>query len=112
MDMSSRDLNRRLWKAYERVVSTGSTTPLAFIVRARTDRDAEQLRVRFITHQCDFVWLKKKWWPFGRPWELVFKSAPMTYSLDAVDAWTDALDRELAPLGAELTHWVPVQADA
>ena len=110
--MSSRDLNRQLWKAYERVVPTGATIPLAFIVRARTDRDAEQLRTRFIGQQCDFVWLKKKWWLFGRPWELALKSAPITYSPEALDAWTDAVDRELASMEAELTHWVPVRPDA
>lgn len=110
--MHSRDLNRQLWQAYEHVVPAGATLPLAFIVRARTDRDADQLRAHFIGQQCDFVWLKKKWWPFGRPWELALKSTPITYSLEALDAWTDAVDRDLAPWEAELTHWVPVQPDA
>jgi hypothetical protein len=110
--MSSRDLNRQLLKAYERVVPTGSRVPLAFTVRTRTDRDAEQLRARFARQQCDFIWLRKQWWRFARPWELALKSAPVPYSPDALDAWTDAVDRELAPLGAQLTHWVPAPAGA
>jgi hypothetical protein len=112
MAMSSRDLSQQLWKAYERVVPTGSIVPLAFIVRTRTARDAELLKSRFTAQRCAFVWLKKKWWPSARPWELVLKSAPMTYSPEALEAWSDAVDRELAPVGAELTHWVPAQADA
>ena len=108
--MSSRDLNRELWKAYEGVVPTGSATPLAFIVRAKTDRDATQLRDRFTSQHCEFVWLERKWWRFLRPWELALKSVPLAYTPDSLDSWTDAVDREVLPLGAELAHWVPVRA--
>ncbi|MDZ4257793.1 MAG: hypothetical protein U0974_11230 [Gemmatimonadales bacterium] len=110
--MSSHDLNRELFKTYGSVVPAGSSMPLVFLVRARTGHDAEQLRTRFIAQEYDFVWLKRKWWSLARPWELALKSVPITYSPEALDAWTDAVDRELTPLEAELTHWVPVEVDA
>jgi len=103
------DLNRRLWQAYERALDVGTTTPLAFIIRARTEDDARAIATRL---GAQVVWLKKRRWPFGRRWELALKGRPVTLTLEAIDDWSDEVVHSIAPYDALLTHWVPAPAGA
>lgn len=97
-------LNQRLWTAYERGIDVGSTAPLAFVIRAHSEVDANALASRL---GGDLIWLKKKWWPFGRRWELAVKGRPVRLTLDAIDEWSAELATAIEPLDARLTHWVP-----
>ena len=100
-------LNTRLWTAYERGMDVGSTTPLAFVIRAHSETDARSLASKL---GGDLIWLKQKWWPLGRRWELAVKGRPVRLTLEAIDRWSDEIASAIEPLDARLTHWVPAPA--
>jgi len=94
-------------------MSAGMVTPLAFVVRARTEQDATALVSRFKSEGCQMAWIKRKWWPSRRRWEIAAKTAEsIALTLEDIDRWSLVLQEELEPYDALLMHWVPVPAGA
>ena len=104
-------LNRDLWHAYEGVIRPGTKAPLAFVLRARTEQAATLLSEQFKAKGYEIVWIKRKWWPSRRRWEVAAKtSESLELTPEAIDRWSASLLRDLEPYDAFLTHWVPAGA--
>ena len=104
-------MNRELWQSYDGARWAGDVAPLAFVIRAPTEGDATVLMERFRSRGCQIAWIKRKWWPSRRRWEIAAKNAEsIALTFEAIDRWALDLQAELEPYGALLTHWVPAGA--
>ncbi len=106
----TRRLYAERWADYVRYgIDTAATSPIAFIIEARTKQGAQQLAAELADGRFD---VSRKWWPFGRRWRLTGKTRPLPLARASMDEWFEGLLRLLQRCDADLTHWVPLQAPA
>src|SRR5262245_20868254 len=95
------------WADYVRYkIDTTKTGPVGFVIKARNREDAQQIAPKLADGRFQ---ISRKWWPFGRRWQLVAKSRPMPLARESVDAWFERVLQVLTRYDGEFADWVPVQ---
>jgi hypothetical protein len=97
-----------LWLA-ETHVPLGTPAPVGVII---TSRDGDQVpRVEAEMRRAGMEMIKvseKKRWPFRTRWELMARIPSLPMSRTKMDAWLDRVEASIAPYGATVLGWTPL----
>ena len=94
-------------------VPLGTPFPIAMMVAVKNEAAIPQVRGELARAGFEVASVDKKWWPFGRRWELAVKSqAPRPIDPAQIDPLLDRLDAALMPYDATVLTWVPLRPGA
>ena len=94
-------------------VALGTPFPIAMMVAVRREEAIPQVRAELARAGLDVASVDKKWWPFGRRWEVAVKSQdPRPIDRAHIDSFLDRLEAVLAKHDAGVLTWVPLRPGA
>jgi len=108
----------RMWQIVEGAfaddhVALGRPFPIALMIAVRREEAIPQIRTELARAGLDVASVDKKWWPFGRRWELAVKSQePVPIDRAHVESFLNTLEAVLVKYDAGVLTWVPLRPGA
>ena len=115
MDQQYREYN---WREVERAfaenkIPMGTPCSVVITVKVRTEEGAAQVRAALQRDGFQVMGGEKKWWPFGRRWQLdATMPTPRPIARDETDRWLDLVEDRLKVYDAEVAYWTPLRPGA
>jgi hypothetical protein len=83
--------------------------PIVFVVRAKTELDAQMIAGALRKIHNTVIDVQKKWWPVSRRWMVTALTESMPITHESTLEWARATTTLLAQYDGVLRHWAPAE---
>ncbi|HMG11683.1 MAG TPA: hypothetical protein VK571_00775 [Gemmatimonadaceae bacterium] len=114
MDKEIRDM---AWNVVERQLAgerlpLGTAMPAAILIEVRNDDVIANVEAELRRAGIEVVNVaQKRWWLFGKRWEIEGRAPKVPMSRAETDAWVDRIEASIAQYGAKVLLWVPLNPE-
>ena len=111
MDKAMRDAE---WDAVEHGLAAmhvplGTAMSVGLLIEGRNDDVLASVKAELRRAGIEVIKVaQKKRWPFGTRWQVSGRAPKLPMSRPDIDAWLDRVEASIAPYGATVLNWTPL----